>query len=170
MLSASLVSAEDHGYWPMEGTPGSAASGAGSIVDLSGNSLNGTPANGPTYSSDVPPWAGAIGSTSSLFYSDLNTRVFVPDAPILQLTHSLTIEASIKTEPLPGGGGGAGEILFRGDNRPGPDPYCLEIQPGNVLYFQIDNATGQNAALSYALPILTRGTTLPPHSMTLPEQ
>jgi hypothetical protein len=97
------------------------------------------------------PWASAIGSTSSLFYSALSTRVFVPDAPILQLTHSLTIEASIKTEALRGDGGGKGEILIRGDNTPGLDPYRLEVLPGNVLNFAIDSATTE-AAVSYTLP------------------
>ena len=152
MLPMSRTGAATVGYWPLEGTPGTAASGADSVLDLSGNGLNGTPANSPIYSSDLPPWAGAIGSTSSLFYSAVGTRVFVPDAPILQLTHSLTIEASIKPEALRADGGGEGEILFRGDNRPGLDPYRLALQPGNVLYFQIGNASGQFAALSYALP------------------
>src|SRR6185436_3849077 len=48
------------GFWRFEeGTPPNAATGVGSVLDSSGHGLNATPSGGPTYSSDLPPMAGA---------------------------------------------------------------------------------------------------------------
>jgi hypothetical protein len=127
VLELAQASAATIGYWRFEeGTAGNPAAGANSVLDSSGNGLNGTPANGPVYSTDLPPWGPALGSTLSLHFRD-STRVFVPDIPVLQLSHSLTIEASVKTEPMLPNTGGAGNILIRGDNRPGLDPFRLSF-------------------------------------------
>jgi hypothetical protein len=154
VLGLAQAGAATIGYWRFEGgTAGSPATGASSILDSSGNGLNGTPANGPLYSSDLPSSAAGTGSKLSLQYNGYNQRVFVPDSPLLQLTHSLTIEAFVKTEPmLPGTGGGA-DILARGDTRPALDPYKLVLQqPGNILTFVVYNASDQFAEVSYTVP------------------
>jgi hypothetical protein len=132
---------------------GSPAVAANSILDYSGNNLHGTPANGPVYSSDVSPWSSTMGSTRSLSYNGSNNRVSIPDSSNFQLTHSLTIEAVFKTESMVPGTGASANLLFRGDNRPGLDPYRLSLsQPGNGLYFQIQDANQQAVALSYTVP------------------
>jgi len=152
-LVAGRVGAGTVAWWRFEeGAPGTTASGVDSILDSSGHGLNGTPVGLPVYSADVSPWSSAIGSSRSLHLNGNGQYVAVPDAPVFQLTHSLTIEAIFKTEPMLAPGA-AGNILFRGDNRPGLDPYRLSVlQPGNGLIFQIDDAANNFTRLSYTLP------------------
>jgi hypothetical protein len=142
------------GWWRFEeGTPPNAATGPNSVLDSSGHNLNGTPGNGPLYSADVSPWSGAIGSARSLHFNGSNNRLFVPDSPALQLTHSLTVEALFRTEPMRPGTGAAGNLLTRGDNRPGLDPFRLSLmQPGNGLIFQIVDGGNHAVRLSYTVP------------------
>ncbi len=148
MVAMRSARADTIGYWRFEeGTPPNPASGPGSVLDSSGHGLNATPVGGPLYSSALAPGAAAIGSTRSLQFDGASQRLYVPDSATLQLTHSLTIEAFLKAEPLRPGTAGVGQILFRGDNRPGLDPYFLEFQgAGNLLIFGIEDAA-QNAAL-----------------------
>jgi len=139
------------GFWRFEeGTPPNAATGVGSVLDSSGHGLNATPSGGPTYSSDLPPMAGA--TTRSMHFDGLGQRLFVPDQPILQLTHSLTIEAFVKSFPMQPGTDGGGNILVRGDTRPSLDPYRLTLNNGNSIYFGIMNAAETTAFLTYTIP------------------
>ena len=65
--------------------------------------------------------------------------VQIPDQPAYALTKSLTIEGWIR----PRGNGYV--IFFRGDHRPGLDPYCLSLDGHMNLTFGIcggDNSTG----------------------------
>ena len=79
-------------------------------------------------------------------------RVFVPDGPLFQLTQSFTIEAFIFTRPLLNGEFG-GNVLFRGDDRISLDPYRLTLDaPGNVVKFQVMDASGQFASISATIP------------------
>lgn len=142
-----------------EGIAGQPATGA--VIDSSGNNLNGAPVNGPRYSLNVPvgslPQTGEPDHLSLAF--DGADRVFIPDYPQLQLTHSLTVEAYI--DPSSGFPYGQQQILFRGDDRPQLDPYNLFIQYQNgkngqnntaEVVFQIYNATGGEASVSAPLP------------------
>ena len=144
-------------YWRFEnGAAGATATGAGSILDSSGNGLNGTPMGTVVYRADVPvtpvPATGAA-NTRSLDIASSTARVAVADNPLLALTESLSIEAFIR--PRSGGSGdfGWGMIVFRGDDRGGLDPYFLGLNQ-NTLYFQIVQANdpGQYANLSYGIP------------------
>ena len=127
---ARLAKGETIAYWRFEeGAANTAASGANTILDSSGHGLNGTPINGPIYRASV--WASPIPQTGannalSLDFNGTNQRVFIPDNPLFQLTHSLTLEASIylRSQPVYGG-----PLIFRGDDRPGCDPYGLFINP-----------------------------------------
>jgi hypothetical protein len=143
------------GFWQFEGTPGTAASGANSVLDSSGNGLNGTPINvtssgGPTYNSDIATVAGALGSKTSMYFDGHDQQVFVPDGSKFQLTSSLTIEAWIKPQPLIPGTGMQGNILFRGDNRVGLDPYWMMVSSSGRLVFGVESAT---AGVSLDCPI-----------------
>lgn len=116
-------------YYRLEGTPGTAASGSGTIIDSSGNGLNGTAVNGPVYSSSVPANfvpSNGLADGSSLSFDGTSQQVIVPDSPSLQLTKSLTLEAYVLAEPLVSGSLD-GNIIFRGDNTAGFDPYRLTI-------------------------------------------
>ncbi|HZV06325.1 MAG TPA: Calx-beta domain-containing protein, partial [Gemmataceae bacterium] len=56
-------------------------------------------------------------------------------------TSSFTIEGWIKVNGLPTNYN-FGSIMFRGDDRPGLDPYQLVIKPNGDLQFQINSTTG----------------------------
>lgn len=137
-----------------EGAAGQLATGT--IVDSSGNGLNGTAFNRPVYSSNVPfasvPQTGRQDDVS-LALNGTNQRVFVPDSPSLALTHSLTIEALVYVTAVPKDS--QGYVFFRGDDRGGLDPYTLAIQSwGNSVAanFNIDDASGHSANVSAQLP------------------
>ncbi len=156
ILAALIVSgvsrADVVGYWRFEeGSADAAASGAGTIVDSSGHGLNGTPVGGPFYRTNVPGFGNVSPNRLSMEFNGTSQRVFVPDSASLQLTHSLTIEAFIDARPLLGSEIG-GDILFRGDDRIGLDPYRLTLQFNGDLLFQVVDATGQFAAVTARVP------------------
>jgi hypothetical protein len=81
------------------------------------------------------------GNTAFNFDGD-NARVFIPDDPRFNLTHSMSITAWICPSKYPGD---MGFILFRGDDRNGLDPYTLAITSDGHVRFQItdeDNNSG----------------------------
>ena len=146
-------------YWRFEnGTADTPASGTGTILDSSGNGLNGTPVNGPVYRTNVPvnpiPQTGQP-NLLSMDFNGINQRVFIPDNPLFQLTHSLTIEAYVYVRSTPPPGGLPAQILFRGDDRIGLDPYFLGLTGDNVA-FSVQDATNQSAAAIAPLPGLNR--------------
>ncbi|MFO1477418.1 MAG: LamG domain-containing protein [Verrucomicrobiota bacterium] len=138
--------ADTVGYWRLEGAPSTPA--VGIVLDYSGNGLNGTAINGPLYSGDIASAAQGIGSTTSMQLNGLTQRVTVPDAAALALTHSLTIEAYVKAEPMAPGTGGGGNILIRSDTRPGLDPYRLTLNQGNILSLTIQDAANNTAGIT----------------------
>ncbi len=151
LLFENKASAAFIAYWRFEnGAGGSAASGIGSILDSSGNGHNGTPVNGPVYSPSVP--TGSIPQTGetnalSLDFNGTNQRLFIPDSSAFNLT-SFTIEASIlvrSSDPSQNS-----QILFRGDDRGGLDPYYLTVAGSSIRLF-IGNETS-SAIVAAALP------------------
>ena len=66
--------------------------------------------------------------------------VQIPDQPAFALTKSLTVEGWIR----PRGNGYA--IFFRGDHRPGLDPYCLSLDGNMNLTFSICGGDNSIAA------------------------
>lgn len=89
---------------------------------------HGTLVNGATYA------AGQIGQ--SFRFDGVNDRILVQDSASFKLTESLTIEAWVMVQSF---GTGRGEILFRGDDRAGKDPFQLCTEPGGVITFSIDS-------------------------------
>lgn len=71
-------------------------------------------------------------------------RISVPDSPQFNLTQALTIEGWIYPRQY------TGMVLFRGDTRPGFDPYYLQLMDGHIV-FSFD--TPQNQRVSLAAPI-----------------
>jgi MSHA biogenesis protein MshQ len=144
-------------YWRFEeGAANQAATGVGTILDSSGNGLDGTPINGPIYSAAVPadpiPQTGASDHLSLAFNSAAAQRVFIPDNPSFELTHSLTLEAYINPSAS---SSFLSQIVFRGDDRNALDPYWLAtIDTGSApqLVFTIDDAVGGEASLQAPLP------------------
>jgi len=142
-------------YYRFEGTAGTAATGTGSIVDSSGNGLNGTPSNGPVYSSSVasnPVPVNGDPNATSLSFNGNNQAVYIPDNPDFQITQSLTLEAYIYALPT---AGGQGQIIFRGDDRGGYDPYFLTrgLRGNNIVSFAVTNAANQSAEVDATIPL-----------------
>lgn len=114
-------------------------------ADLIGGN-NATLYNGATYA------AGMVGQAFS--FDGVNDRANVADADNLKFTASMTIEGWIKVNGFPTGApDDHGEILFRGDDRGGLDPYQLSVEPNGTLNFGINDANNQGA--SVAAPIAT---------------
>jgi outer membrane protein assembly factor BamB len=109
-------------YWSADNT---------AIDPISGN--NGTLYNGASYA------AGQVGQAFS--FDGVDDRVNVADSPTLALTHSMTIETWLKANAIPAQGQ-QGEILFRGDDRAGLDPYSLSLQANGQLRFEVVSGPG----------------------------
>ena len=155
----SPVMAATVAYYRFEnGTANAAASDVNSILDSSGHGLNGTPVNGPIYRDSV--WVNPIPQTGasnslSLDFNGTNQRVFIPDNPLFQLTHSFTLEGSIYLRSQAGNGIG-GPLIFRGDDRSGNDPYLIFVNHG-TFGIGIWGANGQyvSAESHYSLSLNT---------------
>jgi hypothetical protein len=109
-------------------------------ADVSG--LNNASLTGVTYAS------GEVGQAFS--FDGTDDRAQLTDSPSLQFTTSMSIEGWIKVNGFPTGTNGDdhGEILFRGDDRGGLDPYSLSVEPNGTLYFQVTNANNSSASLA----------------------
>ncbi len=106
---------------------------------------NGTLYNGATYAT------GQIGQAFK--FDGINDRINVADSPSLKLTQSMTIEGWIKVNALPAGAPfDHGEILFRGDDRGGLDPYSLSTEPGGTIRFSISPITNQGVSIQASVP------------------
>lgn len=76
------------------------------------------------------------------FYFDgENDAVSVPDAETLRLTKSLTISGWVRVDSYPPAEQDYGFVVFRGDDRPGLDPYFLGVRADGTLVFGITGET-----------------------------
>lgn len=149
-FGAAAANAATVAYYTFEnGTYGEAARGKGAIQDSSGNGLNGNPFGGPKY--DMVSNPDNPDSTLAMKFDGKTTGIWVPDSPLLQLTHSLTLEGYVYV----GRNRTGGCVVCRSDNRYAFDPYYLSVFPGNILAFLIDAGLGQSGSL------LTSPTPLP---------
>jgi hypothetical protein len=87
---------------------------------------------------------GVVGRAFSFGMNGLNggnSGVQIPDKPAYALTNSLSIECWIRPHR------NGNVIFFRGDHRPGLDPYCLSFSENNMLAFYIYDAAGTMACV-----------------------
>lgn len=135
------------------GSNGQQAIDGKSILDSSGNGLHGSPSSpyNPTYSSNVPLGQSSSNLSMRFVPSVIGQGVRIDDNPLFHLTKSLTLEAYIYSENNPGAD--AGQIIFRGDDLSGKDPYALFLETNGKLRFQIQNENDQGAALSTDVPL-----------------
>src|SRR6185503_14752141 len=80
-------------------------------------------------------------------FDGINWRVNVPDSPAFELTHSLTIEGWLNIKTFLGA-----QIFFRGDNRPGLDPFSLSAEPGQRVAFLVSNEAQQSEQIFAPVP------------------
>jgi hypothetical protein len=96
--------------------------------------------------------AGKVGRCFS--FDGISSGINVPDVPALALTNSLTIECwlFVPSAPLV-----PGMVLFRGDTRPGLDPYYVSVEPqagtSGMLNFVVWNADNINTSISAPMPL-----------------
>ena len=88
--------------------------------------------NGTTYAS------GMVGQ--AIDFDGIDDRVQLPDSESLKITDSLTIEAWVLIRSAPEVN--SGEIIFRGDDRGGLDPYSLAAYVTNEVGFHIGSLDG----------------------------
>ncbi|HVC96577.1 MAG TPA: LamG-like jellyroll fold domain-containing protein [Pirellulales bacterium] len=88
--------------------------------------------------SNVTYATGEVGKAFS--FNGSNGWAALGDPSSLAFTSSFTIEGWVDVKGLPTNYN-FGSIMFRGDDRPGLDPYVLSIQPNGDLLFQISSTT-----------------------------
>jgi outer membrane protein assembly factor BamB len=91
---------------------------------------------------------GEVGNAFS--FNGVNGWAALGDPSSLAFTASFTIEGWIEVNALPSSGG-HGTIIFRGDDRPGLDPYSISVDSNGNLIFAVTNQT--NVGASVAAPI-----------------
>jgi hypothetical protein len=116
-------------YWPFDEESGTA------VLDQSGNGHNGTMVG---YAQRT---AGVSGN--ALLNMGRNGGVDVPDDSAFALTKSLTLSLWLRVDTWIEG---QMLVFFRGDSRPGYDPYVLAVDyPSKTIRFQVqDNASVPN--------------------------
>ena len=141
-----------------EGIAGQTASGTGSILDSSGNGLNGTPITYspgfPNYNSNIP--INDIQNLNlqnklSLGLSYMSNITIAPSSKF-NLTQSLTLEAFINPSDF---SRAEQRIFLWGDSRGGYDPYKF-LLGSNSLLFEIQDANNNSSSLSLTLPSLNQ--------------
>jgi hypothetical protein len=100
--------------------------------------------------SNVTYATGEVGKAFS--FNGTNSWAAVGDPSSLAFTQSFTIEGWIKVNGLPTSGWGP-PIMFRGDDRPGLDPYVLSVQPNDNLQFSINDAAGNGPTIDAPIPL-----------------
>ena len=76
----------------------------------------------------------------------------IPDEPLYQLTNALTMEGWIRPR-------GPGYVVFwRGDERPGLDPFALSLQANNDLVFELTDTNNNGVSIDTLLPTNSDGT------------
>jgi concanavalin A-like lectin/glucanase superfamily protein len=112
-------------------------SGNNNALDSSGNGHNGIIQPGISFAPGVFGQAFVTGSG----------RVSIPDGPAFELTSSLTIGAWMNMA------NNSFAVLYRGDDRPGLDPYGLSGNGGGLMGLQIVDATDAGVYLPTAIPL-----------------
>jgi hypothetical protein len=120
------------------------------IRDSSGNDRHGCAHGNPTYRSVRLP-----NSNLALVFDGRDDRVFIPDDESFHLTKSFTLEAYIQVDLYPANPAMLSQIVFRGDNRAGFDPWYLAIGVSGQLVFLVSDALNTASVVSSPQPIPT---------------
>lgn len=138
-------------HWRFQkGLNGGVANSSQLIEDSSGNDHHGRAVGGPKYRSVKLP-----GSNLALTFDGHDDRLFVPDDESFHLTKSMTIEAYIQINLYPGSAAKFSQIVFRGDNRMGFDPWFLAVRESGQLQFLVADALNNASFVRSPEPIPT---------------
>ncbi len=115
------------------GSSGSRWPGDGHARDLL-QEKDATPVGGVSFG------PGVVGQ--GFHFNGVDGALRLPDAECFRFTRSLTISAWVKVLSYPSPGQGIAQILFRGDDRGGLDPYFLAVEEDGMLVFGVDSGSG----------------------------
>ncbi len=119
-------------------------------LDLRGNVLvNGQPAS-PRVNPGVTRFNTPEGVTYN--FGGHKSGILFGDDPALKLSGSMTIAAWLYPRQYVVDGPGA-QILFRGDDRCGLDPYTFVIEPDGTVNFAIQNERDQGMKVKAEIPL-----------------
>lgn len=120
------------GHWILTNPNGSI------IPDLSGNGNDGY-----LYNAQVV--------TDGIRFDRSGDLIVVRDNPTLEIVGDLTIEAFVTVTAYPPSSQGHALILFRGDERPGRDPYFLSLEPSGKARFHVESAYNNGYNFSFIM-------------------
>lgn len=98
--------------------------------------------------------ATKVRTNNGIAYSFSGERggLLFGDVPALRLYGSMTVSTWIYPRNYVTSGPGA-QILFRGDDRPGHDPFSLRIEVDNTVAFQIQDDSDKGMKVKAELPL-----------------
>jgi len=110
--------------------------------------------NGKPAAHILSPGTRALKTSQGVVYDFDGKRsgVLIPDLRPLAITESFTVSTWINLRSYVNDGPGA-QILFRGDDRIGRDPYSLVIHSNGTVNFGIQNAEGTGFHVSAEVPL-----------------
>ncbi len=119
-------------------------------LDTQGNVL----VQGREYVPIVTPGVTANHTSKGVVYDFSGNRggILFGDPDALKLSGSMTISSWIYLRSYANNGAQA-QILFRGDDRNGLDPYCLAAEADGTMNFTINNAQGQGMGVKTEVPL-----------------
>ncbi|MCB9885836.1 MAG: LamG domain-containing protein [Planctomycetes bacterium] len=136
-------------HWRFTNGVKGVASGQDQVMfDVSGHDQNGLAVGGPVFQRVESDRFGL-----GLQFTDDRQRVFVPDDAAFALTDSLTLEAWVRVDSYIASPSRLGYIVFRGDDRPGFDPWFLGVRDSGQLVFLIADELNHNAAVVSPEPL-----------------
>jgi len=110
--------------------------------------------DGKTFTPRVADGATRYPTPDGIVYNFTGKRggLHFGDLPELKLTGSITISVWLNPRSYVNDGPGA-QILFRGDDRSGLDPYYMAIEDDGTINFAIENETGLGMKVKGELPL-----------------
>ena len=120
-------------HWRFAGPLGSVASDESSVLDATGR-FKAFIFGGPVYR--------LLENRPGLEFSGRDDRLFVNDDPAFASTDGLTLEAIVRYDGTIPDTLDQSQILFRGDDRGGQDPWFLAVRTDGRLMFHVVGETG----------------------------
>jgi hypothetical protein len=104
----------------------------------------------PRFSDGIRAYRTHLGMTYDL--SGRKSGIYFGDPQTLKLTESMTVSLWINPRSYVNDGPGA-QILFRGDDRGGVDPYYMAIHGDGTINFSVQDETQRGMRVTAELPL-----------------
>jgi hypothetical protein len=117
------------------------------LYNADGNALDSVGGNNGVPYGNVSYGAGLVSGQAFEFAAPY-AAVNIGDVTALQITGSLTIDCYAEPTALPSASQVHSEVVFRGDNRVGYDPYYLSLDSDGNWHFQICDSNNDSVEVS----------------------